>query len=92
MVSIIVSANLTGETSAPFSDSAEWYENGVDFVDGLEAICGAGDPSIKEGLCIYTYLANKGMTERYVLSYILSLKKFSSWTVGNDVVKETVEM
>ena len=52
--------------SAPFSRSAEWYENGVDFVDGLEAICGAGDPSIKEGLCIYTYLANKGMTERYV--------------------------
>ena len=56
-------------------------------MDGLEAICGAGDPSIKEGLCIYTYLANKGMTERYVLSYILEGEKSSSWTVGNKVVK-----
>jgi homogentisate 1,2-dioxygenase len=60
-------------SSTLFPSSAESYENGVDFVDGLEAICGAGDPSIKEGLCIYTYLANKGMTGRYLTSSILCL-------------------
>lgn len=38
---------------------------GVDFVDGLEAVMGAGDAALKEGLCVYTYLFNKGMSSRY---------------------------
>lgn len=31
-------------------------------MDGLEAAVGAGDPAMKEGLCIYTYVANAPMT------------------------------
>jgi homogentisate 1,2-dioxygenase len=72
------SLNLQKKTSTSFPCSAESYENGVDFVDGLEAICGAGDPSIKEGLCIYTYLANKGMTGRYATSLILKVLVYSA--------------
>lgn len=40
----------------------------VDFVDSLEPVCGAGDPGLKEGLCIYTYLTNASMG-RYVSAF-----------------------
>ncbi|KAK9708506.1 hypothetical protein K7432_009588 [Basidiobolus ranarum] len=33
----------------------------TDFVQGLKTVCGAGDPSVKEGLAIHVYLANKSM-------------------------------
>ncbi len=32
-----------------------------DFVEGLEAVCGAGNSSLKEGTCIYNYMFNKDM-------------------------------
>ena len=67
---------------------AEWYENTVDFVDGLEAMCGTGDPSIKEGLCIYTYLANKDMTGRCVTSLNLLAVVTSVCNVEGDVVRD----
>jgi homogentisate 1,2-dioxygenase len=33
----------------------------VDFVSGLQLMCGAGDPSLKEGLSIYNYVCNTSM-------------------------------
>ncbi|KAG5457675.1 MAG: homogentisate 1,2-dioxygenase-domain-containing protein, partial [Olpidium bornovanus] len=36
---------------------------GCDFVDGLHTIAGTGDPSIRSGLAIHVYLANKDMTD-----------------------------
>lgn len=41
-------------------DSSQSSET-VDFLSGLVPICGAGDPSLKEGLCIYNYVANTSM-------------------------------
>ncbi|KAJ3079247.1 hypothetical protein HK102_003925, partial [Quaeritorhiza haematococci] len=35
----------------------------VDFTEGLHAVCGAGDPSMKNGLAIYVYLANTSMVD-----------------------------
>ena len=35
-----------------------------DFVDGLQIMCGVGDPGLKDGMCIYTYMAEKAMTNR----------------------------
>lgn len=32
-----------------------------DFIQGLEQVCGSGDISLKDGLCIYNYIANKSM-------------------------------
>jgi len=36
-------------------------EGEIDFIDGLSAVCGAGDCSLKSGLCIYNYALNKPM-------------------------------
>jgi homogentisate 1,2-dioxygenase len=36
----------------------------TDFVDGLHAVLGAGDPTTKSGICIYLLSANKSMTNR----------------------------
>ena len=36
-------------------------EGTIDFVHGLVPICGVGEPSVKEGLCIYNYVANCSM-------------------------------
>lgn len=37
---------------------------GTDFVDGLRLVCGAGDPCLKEGICIYTYTTNASMCNK----------------------------
>ena len=36
----------------------------VDFVDGLETICGAGSPELKDGVAIHRYVCNAPMTDR----------------------------
>ena len=36
-------------------------ETPVDFVDGLSAVCGAGDCALKSGLCIYNFSINRPM-------------------------------
>ena len=35
----------------------------ADFIDGLQAVCGNGDASMKHGLCIYNYVCNQPMTQ-----------------------------
>jgi homogentisate 1,2-dioxygenase len=40
-------------------------DTGIIFVDGLDAVAGAGDPAMREGLCVYTYLFDKNMSDRY---------------------------
>jgi len=39
-------------------------EEQLDFVQGLRTICGAGDPSLKNGLAIHIYLANISMQNK----------------------------
>jgi homogentisate 1,2-dioxygenase len=39
-------------------------QEGVDFVDGLHTVCGAGSPSTREGLAIHVYLCNQSMHKR----------------------------
>jgi len=34
----------------------------TDFVDGLQLVCGGGDPAVKDGLAIYTFLFGRDMT------------------------------
>lgn len=41
-------------------------ENDNDFVSGLQLMCGAGDPGMKDGLSIYTYSANTSMSKMRV--------------------------
>ncbi|KAJ1921727.1 hypothetical protein H4219_000460 [Mycoemilia scoparia] len=36
----------------------------IDFVDGLQTICGAGDTSVREGVAIYVYAANSDMKNK----------------------------
>ena len=36
----------------------------VDFVDGLQTICGAGDPQLKDGVAIHMYACNANMRDR----------------------------
>ena len=36
----------------------------VDFVDGLQTICGAGDPQLKDGVAIHMYACNAHMRDR----------------------------
>ena len=36
----------------------------VDFIDGAQSMCGAGDPSLKEGVAIHMYACNKPMADR----------------------------
>lgn len=33
----------------------------VDFVEGLNTVCGAGDPKVKQGLAIHIYSCNASM-------------------------------
>jgi homogentisate 1,2-dioxygenase len=33
----------------------------VDFIQGLTSVAGAGDPSLKDGVCIYNYACNQSM-------------------------------
>ena len=35
-----------------------------DFIAGLNVVCGAGDPALKEGLTIYNYVANTSMVNK----------------------------
>ena len=43
-------------------DSGEKSEYAdVDFIEGLTSVAGAGDCSLKEGLCIYNYVCNRSM-------------------------------
>ncbi len=37
----------------------------ADFVDGLIAICGNGDPALHSGIGVHVYAANRSMTERF---------------------------
>ena len=39
-------------------------QDSVDFVDGLQTMCGAGDPSLKEGVAIHMYTCNAPMIDR----------------------------
>lgn len=43
----------------PSPDAAQ-----IDFVDGLQLVCSAGDPSMKEGMSIYNYAVNASMKNR----------------------------
>lgn len=36
----------------------------VDFISGLKTIAGSGDPTLREGLAVHTYLANSSMGRR----------------------------
>lgn len=36
----------------------------VDFISGLKTIAGSGDPTLREGLAVHTFLANTSMTKR----------------------------
>ena len=54
----------------------------MDFVEGLEVMCGAGDPSVKEGLCIYTYLMNKSMN-RYTSAFYDWIPRCSFYDSGS---------
>lgn len=36
----------------------------VDFVEGLNTVCGAGDPKLKHGLAIHIYSCNTSMKNR----------------------------
>ena len=36
----------------------------VDFVDGLKTVGGQGDPTLREGIAVHMYLANKSMGNR----------------------------
>lgn len=36
----------------------------IDFISGLKSIAGSGDPTLREGLAVHTYLANASMNRR----------------------------
>lgn len=36
----------------------------IDFISGLKTIAGSGDPTLREGLAVHTYLANVSMKKR----------------------------
>ena len=36
----------------------------VDFVSGLKTIAGSGDPTLREGLAVHSFLCNKSMEKR----------------------------
>lgn len=50
----------------PFSHSAD---GGVDFIDGLNLVCGSGDPALKDGVAIYSFYFTKDMTGASTLSF-----------------------
>ncbi|CAG2102201.1 unnamed protein product [Medioppia subpectinata] len=39
-------------------------ENSVDFVDGLNTICGAGDPRARNGIAVHIYAINASMNDK----------------------------
>jgi homogentisate 1,2-dioxygenase len=39
-------------------------EGEIDFISGLKTIAGSGDPTLREGLAVHTYLANASMKKR----------------------------
>lgn len=43
-------------------------EKELDFVEGLHTLCGAGDPSMREGLSVSVYLSNKDMVKKALYS------------------------
>lgn len=36
----------------------------IDFVDGLHTVCGAGDPTVRNGIAIHIYSCNSSMTNK----------------------------
>lgn len=48
---------------APF-DIPEQARDEVDFVDGLNTICGAGDPKVRHGIAIHVYCCNVSMKDK----------------------------
>ena len=42
---------------------AEPEKENADFVDGLQPVCGAGNSSMKEGICVYNYVFNRDMKQ-----------------------------
>lgn len=38
----------------------------IDFVDGMQLVCHAGDPSTKNGIAIYTYACSESMNDRHL--------------------------
>lgn len=56
----VINPNATRWNPMPLIDAPD----SKDFIDGLVQICGSGDPSLKEGLCIYNFVANKSMTHK----------------------------
>jgi homogentisate 1,2-dioxygenase len=43
-------------------------DGGIDFISGLKTIAGSGDPTLREGLAVHTYLANTSMDKRAVVN------------------------
>lgn len=46
----------------PFDLPSE--SNKIDFVEGLNTVCGAGDPKVKCGIAIHVYACNVSMKNR----------------------------
>ena len=40
----------------------------INFVQGIKTICGAGDPSVKNGIGIHTYVCNASMHNTFFYS------------------------
>lgn len=40
----------------------------IDFIQGLKSIAGAGDPTLREGLAVHTFLANTSMKRKAVVN------------------------
>jgi homogentisate 1,2-dioxygenase len=40
----------------------------VDFIQGLKSIAGSGDPTLREGLAVHTFLANTSMERKAVVN------------------------
>jgi homogentisate 1,2-dioxygenase len=40
----------------------------VDFASGLKSIAGSGDPTLREGLAVHTYLCNASMNRRAMVN------------------------
>jgi homogentisate 1,2-dioxygenase len=40
----------------------------VDFISGLKSIAGSGDPTLREGLAVHTFLANTSMNRKAVVN------------------------
>jgi homogentisate 1,2-dioxygenase len=40
----------------------------IDFIQGLKSIAGSGDPTLREGLAVHTFLANTSMKRKAVVN------------------------